>query len=485
MLVIAPLVVFRISAEQEMILFLYGWSILCVAPIVLMFTFGSLYTGQIFWNAQLGVQLWKSHIVNFGPGPLGIECDMHADTKRCIVKTVQPGSMADMAKVQVNDKIVKVGAVNIFSGAQGAVEEIQKQSRPVTLTFSRLHLTGTEQAQQKDSENFTTAFSWALESYKKEIEGFELWNIISRTVIIVGSTIMYPENRFTTHFLVMSWSLLLHVRFRPYIDQESNVCAILFCICDIFGAITAFQTYANQPSAILQIFYILITFITMVVVGIATTRGIRAQAAASHSGVLGKKSASDLFASYTPLEKKLLFPILAIVWLMVKCLHKIDEKKGKRSSRLSSTSNNNNNQVKITPLTKRAMRRESSFLARNTVEQAEIAATIQKDKITMKRKVSKTKLENRIAKRNGTYDASKDVACTPSTADVSTPAAAVKVPSRRAPGGVKRTTTTTIKALAIQQNSERSRKKSIQLIQVREKNAQERLQLRLSNAKKR
>jgi hypothetical protein len=102
----------------------------------------------------------------------------------------------------------------------------------------------------------------------------------------------------------------------------------------------------------------------------------------------------------------------------------------------------------------------------------------------MKRKVSKTKLENRIAKRNGTYDASEDVACTP-TADVSTPAAAVKVPSRRAPGGVKRTTTTTIKALAIQQNSERSRKKSIQLIQVREKNAQERLQLRLSNAKKR
>ena len=137
-----------------------------------------------------------------------------------------------------------------------------------------------QQSQKEDSETFTTAFGWALESYKKEFEGFELWSVISRTTIIIGSTIMYPENRFGTNMVVMSWSLFLHARFRPYLDYESNFCAILFCICDILGAITAFQTYGDKnPSAFLQIIFLSVTFITMIVVGVATTRGIRAQAA--------------------------------------------------------------------------------------------------------------------------------------------------------------------------------------------------------------
>jgi len=193
--------------------------------------------------------------------------------------------------------------------------------------------------EKEDSETFTSAFGWALESYKKEIEGFEIWGVISRTLIIAGSTIMYPETRFRTHMVVMVWSLFLHARFRPYTDQESNVCAILFCVCDILGTITAFQTYENSPSAVLQIIFIVVTFMTMVIVGIATTRGIRTQAAVSRSGLLGR-STSDMFASYTPLEKKLLFPVLALVWLVVKCLQTIDRKKGNTSS---------NNETELTP----------------------------------------------------------------------------------------------------------------------------------------
>ena len=72
---------------------------------------------------------------------------------------------------------------------------------------------------------------------KEDIEGFELWNVTSRTFIIAGSTIMYPLNRFITHIIVMIWSLLLHARFQPYKDKESNRCAILFCICDILDAL--------------------------------------------------------------------------------------------------------------------------------------------------------------------------------------------------------------------------------------------------------
>ena len=65
-------------------------------------------------------------------------------------------------------------------------------------------------------------------------------------------------------------------------------------------------------------------------------RGIRAQTTESQTQLLSKTT-NDLFASYTPLEKKLLFPVLAIVWLLVKFLQKINKKKGN---------------TKITPLTK-------------------------------------------------------------------------------------------------------------------------------------
>jgi hypothetical protein len=177
------------------------------------------------------------------------------------------------------------------------------------------------------STAFLTAFGWALESYKQEIEGFEIWNAMSRTLILVGSIVMYPQKRFVCHISVMVWSFMLHIRFRPYKDHESNVCAILFCICDILGAITAFQTYENAPSAGLQIIFILVTFITMVVVAVAMTRGIRAQVAESQTTLLSR-TRNDLFASYTPLEKKLLFPVLAIVWLLIKCFQQIDRKKG-------------------------------------------------------------------------------------------------------------------------------------------------------------
>ena len=95
----------------------------------------------------------------------------------------------------------------------------------------------------------------------------------------------------------------------------------------------------------------------MIVVGIATTRGIRAQAAASQTGLLGKAT-SDMFASYTSLEKKLLFPVLAIVWLIVKCLQKIGKQKGndtisKRETELTPAQIRNwdtPNNTKVTPI---------------------------------------------------------------------------------------------------------------------------------------
>jgi hypothetical protein len=168
---------------------------------------------------------------------------------------------------------------------------------------------------ESDNETFRTFFGWALESYKKEVEGFEIFNVISRTAIIVGSTIMYPNSRFITHMVFMIWSILLHLRYRPYKDRNSNIAAILFCICDILGAITAYQAFRSDASVVLQIIFILTTFITLMVIATFILHAIREQANSLRTGLKGENN--DIFSPYSRLEKILLFPILSIVWIFV------------------------------------------------------------------------------------------------------------------------------------------------------------------------
>jgi hypothetical protein len=169
-----------------------------------------------------------------------------------------------------------------------------------------------ERKAKEDSSKFLTAFKWALQNYKQEIEGFEIWNIISKTLIIVGSTVMYKDNRFATHIMVMSWSLFLHIRFRPFRDRDSNICAILFCSCDILGAMSARYTSAG-----LQIMFIVCSLATIITTGRCIAVAMRNQSASLRTG-LSSQGTSDIFAVYTPLEKKLLFPVLAVVWISIK-----------------------------------------------------------------------------------------------------------------------------------------------------------------------
>jgi hypothetical protein len=191
-----------------------------------------------------------------------------------------------------------------------------------------------------DSENFTSIFEWALKSYKDELSGFELWNVINRTVIIIGSTVMFPENRFTTHIIIMSWSLLLHLKFRPYRSSNSNIAAILFCLCDILGAVSAYQAssvFEGEASAGLQFAFILVTLFTLVYVGKSIVSAVRKQAAAVQAG-LKNKDTKDMFATYTSLEKKLLFPILGIVWISVKLYQKFGSKTiGSKQTKITPT----------------------------------------------------------------------------------------------------------------------------------------------------
>ena len=187
------------------------------------------------------------------------------------------------------------------------------------------------------------------------------------------------------------------------------MCAILFCICDILGALSASggvilsyqpnrhdrrrlggnNCWANKPededmcenqnftqvncpeekchwnaesirssyqngkfagSSVLQMFFILVTFSTMAIVGVTIIRGIRAQKFAESKKKLRSTctTTNDIFASYTPLEKKLLFPVLAIVWLLVTCLQKIEKKRGNNS--ITPLTENQENSIEIVPM---------------------------------------------------------------------------------------------------------------------------------------
>lgn len=172
-------------------------------------------------------------------------------------------------------------------------------------------------------------FESILETYKKKIDGWELWSILSRTLIIAGSTIMYADMRFTTHFCVMLWSLLLHIRFLPYRNRDSNICAVLFCICDLLGAFAAYQSsekntsisILGNSSPMLQITFIVTILATLVIIGRYAFRAVRKQATVNRTA-LKYKDTTKMFASYTSLEKKLLFPILGVVWISVKLYQK-------------------------------------------------------------------------------------------------------------------------------------------------------------------
>ena len=138
----------------------------------------------------------------------------------------------------------------------------------------------------------------------------------------------------------MIWSLLLHVRLRPYKDRNSNIAAILFCLCDILGALSG-----GGVGVVVEITFIVCTLATIITIGVFMFRAIRTQAASLRSNGLSKNNTNDIFAMYTPLEKKLLFPVLAVVWVCVKLFRKLSAK-GDSEIALTKVVPEKNNEVK-------------------------------------------------------------------------------------------------------------------------------------------
>jgi hypothetical protein len=79
---------------------------------------------------------WTAYTVTFGVGSLGMKLNIHPDATGCFVHHVEENSTAHKENVKVNDKIVKVGNVEVIN-AKEAMAELKKQPRPVILTFHK------------------------------------------------------------------------------------------------------------------------------------------------------------------------------------------------------------------------------------------------------------------------------------------------------------------------------------------------------------
>ena len=222
---------------------------------------------------------------------------------------------------------------------------------------------------------FSEDFKTRTRSGRIPLEGFELWNVFSRTLIIAGSTMMYPLSRLLTHLIIMIWSLGMFCFLSPYIDAENNRSAVLFCVCDILGA-----TIGGSP-------FIVAVFVALFYTGKSITRAIHQQAEAAKATLSGKTE--DMFASYTQNEKVFLFPVLLIVWVVVQVYQKCF------TDRIKIAEKNITTKTKVAPASEEKDEDDDDHttVAQNATEHAEMSANIRQSQLRKKTPFATTKEE--------------------------------------------------------------------------------------------
>ena len=123
---------------------------------------------------------------------------------------------------------------------------------------------------------------------------------------------MFPENRWYTHITIMSLSFVITAVSRPYKDNQNNMVLLFFCIIDILGAISAWQSSGGEPSPGTQIVFILGFLIVLVVVAVlAFKRTCKSMKYLNQSTNICARWKED----YTTCEIIFLSPILLITFL--------------------------------------------------------------------------------------------------------------------------------------------------------------------------
>ena len=128
----------------------------------------------------------------------------------------------------------------------------------------------------EESTFFRVKYAWAFQKYRKSgsekncrasverclrlpPENWESFNMFVKIITVMGSVMMYSNNRRVVQMCITTLSLVLHIAIRPYKDNAGNITVILFCLCDILGIFASF-------SLIGQILFIVSLFLTCAVV---------------------------------------------------------------------------------------------------------------------------------------------------------------------------------------------------------------------------
>ena len=123
---------------------------------------------------------------------------------------------------------------------------------------------------------------------------------------------MFPENRWYTHITIMSLSFVITAVSRPYKDTQNNMVLLFFCIIDILGAISAWQSSGGEPSTGIQIVFILALLIVFVVVVVLAFKKMCGRIKSLNND---ENSCARWKEDYTTCEVVFLSPILLITFL--------------------------------------------------------------------------------------------------------------------------------------------------------------------------
>ena len=160
----------------------------------------------------------------------------------------------------------------------------------------------------------------------------------------------------------MSVSLLITGASRPYVDNESNMVSILFCVIDILGAISTWQSSkaflkagnvvggafkANKPTPGFQTVFVIALIFALLLVVVLAYKAMGERIRMLHNTMIHGTDNRSIWKAYTKCEVVLLLPILVIVFVVsfiakVLCFF---NRKNKKRSKLTSVVPNNNDET--------------------------------------------------------------------------------------------------------------------------------------------
>ena len=166
-----------------------------------------------------------------------------------------------------------------------------------------------------DAETALTNLALSMKSdFKDDRSYWEGINILVKLVMIVGTVLMYKDNRFIAHTAATGLGFILLVWGRPYEDNAGNFVAILLGMIEITGVVSG----KTKNYLIQLVFACSLVFGLVVALAVALKAGVQrlqtVQTALNHSGSTSG-SFQVYYHSYGKLERKLMLPVLVAVWL--------------------------------------------------------------------------------------------------------------------------------------------------------------------------